>query len=69
MEGNVLRFTCNKTGSACLDTWTLVSPSQVVATHNFEGAKTVSEFVADGGSNYSLIFANCHLASRKMMKP
>lgn len=48
---------------------TLVSPPQVVATHNFQGTKTVAEFVADGGSNYSLIFANCHMASGNMMRP
>lgn len=51
------------------DTRMLVSPTQVVKTHNFQGAKTVAEFVADGGSDYSLIFANCHMASRDMMRP
>lgn len=42
---------------------------KVVTTHNFQGTKTVSEFVADGGSDYNLIFANCHHASRAMMRP
>lgn len=46
-----------------------VSPPQVIKTHDFEGEKTVAEFVADGGSNYNLLFANCHHASRDMMTP
>ncbi|XP_068616436.1 uncharacterized protein [Brachionichthys hirsutus] len=39
----------------------------VVQTLDFQGTKTVSDFVASGGSDYSLIFDNCHLGSRRMM--
>ncbi|XP_069392939.1 uncharacterized protein [Paralichthys olivaceus] len=40
---------------------------EVVARKNFEGSKTVSDFVRTGGSDYSLLFDNCHLSSRRMM--
>ncbi|KAK5861646.1 hypothetical protein PBY51_017105 [Eleginops maclovinus] len=39
----------------------------VVDTADFQGLKTVSDFVAAGGTDYSLLFDNCHLASRRMM--
>uniref|UniRef100_A0A3Q3FXD2 Uncharacterized protein n=1 Tax=Labrus bergylta TaxID=56723 RepID=A0A3Q3FXD2_9LABR len=40
---------------------------RVVETAEFEGMKTVADFVAAGGSDYSLIFDNCHMGSRRMM--
>ncbi|XP_078027414.1 uncharacterized protein LOC144464455 isoform X2 [Epinephelus lanceolatus] len=40
---------------------------RVVATRDFQGTKKVADFVADGGSDYSFIFDNCHLGSRRMM--
>ncbi|XP_078108140.1 uncharacterized protein LOC144519111 [Sander vitreus] len=40
----------------------------VVETKDFQGTKTVGDFVQDGGSEYDLIFDNCHLASRRMMR-
>ncbi|XP_051255372.1 uncharacterized protein LOC127362983 [Dicentrarchus labrax] len=40
---------------------------RVVQTLDFQGTKTVADFVAAGGSDYSLIFDNCHLGSRRMM--
>lgn len=42
---------------------------QVVQTLNFQGTKTISDFVREGGPDYSLIFDNCHLGSGRMMKP
>ncbi|KAM6995363.1 uncharacterized protein LKV04_007595 [Tautogolabrus adspersus] len=41
---------------------------RVVKTKDFQGRKTVSDFVAAGGSDYNVIFDNCHLGSRRMMK-
>ncbi|XP_074510393.1 uncharacterized protein LOC141779450 isoform X2 [Sebastes fasciatus] len=41
---------------------------EVVRTGDFEGRKTVSDFVEDGGSEYNLLFDNCHLGSRRMMR-
>ncbi|XP_070767845.1 uncharacterized protein [Enoplosus armatus] len=40
---------------------------RVVQILDFQGTKTVADFVAAGGSDYSLIFDNCHLGSRRMM--
>ncbi|KAI3360887.1 hypothetical protein L3Q82_012900 [Scortum barcoo] len=40
---------------------------EVIETKNFGGTKTVGDFVATGGSNYDLLFDNCHWASRRMM--
>nr|XP_046256732.1 uncharacterized protein LOC124065402 [Scatophagus argus] len=40
---------------------------RVVQTLNFQGTKKVADFVAAGGSDYSLIFDNCHMGSRRMM--
>lgn len=44
-----------------------VSCLQVVETKNFQGTKTVSDFVKAGGSDYSLIFDNCHMGAGQMM--
>uniref|UniRef100_A0A8C9ZQC6 Uncharacterized protein n=1 Tax=Sander lucioperca TaxID=283035 RepID=A0A8C9ZQC6_SANLU len=41
----------------------------VVQTVDFQGTKKVLDFVRDGGSEYSLIFDNCHLAAQRMMNP
>lgn len=41
---------------------------QIVETKNFAGSKTVSDFVKAGGTDYKLIFDNCHDASGRMMK-
>ncbi|KAI3360889.1 hypothetical protein L3Q82_012902 [Scortum barcoo] len=40
---------------------------EVIKTGNFQGRKTVGDFVATGGSNYNLLFDNCHWTSRRMM--
>ncbi|XP_068179000.1 uncharacterized protein [Antennarius striatus] len=40
---------------------------RVVQTLDFQGTRTVGDFVAAGGSDYSLIFDNCHLGSQRMM--
>ncbi|KAM9404578.1 uncharacterized protein ACWYII_028359 [Salvelinus alpinus] len=37
-----------------------------VETKNFRGSKTVSDFVKAGGTDYSLIFDNCHDAAGRM---
>lgn len=39
---------------------------QKVETKNFRGSKTVSDFVKAGGTDYSLIFDNCHDAAGRM---
>ncbi|KAK3572209.1 hypothetical protein QTP86_026061, partial [Hemibagrus guttatus] len=36
-------------------------------TKNFRGSKTVSDFVRAGGTDYSLLFNNCHNAAGRMM--
>ncbi|KAG7335425.1 hypothetical protein KOW79_000118 [Hemibagrus wyckioides] len=36
-------------------------------TKNFRGSKTVSDFVKAGGTDYSLLFNNCHNAAGRMM--
>ncbi|XP_063071391.1 uncharacterized protein LOC134462342 [Engraulis encrasicolus] len=40
---------------------------KIIETKNFGGSKTVSDFVKQGGTDYSLIFDNCHDASGRMM--
>uniref|UniRef100_A0A3Q3WU62 Uncharacterized protein n=1 Tax=Mola mola TaxID=94237 RepID=A0A3Q3WU62_MOLML len=40
---------------------------RVVQSRNFQGKKTVADFVAAGGSDYSLIFDNCHMGSGRKM--
>lgn len=40
---------------------------QGVKVGNFQGRKTVSDFVETGGSNYNFLFDNCHWASIRMM--
>ncbi|XP_012683349.1 uncharacterized protein LOC105900568 [Clupea harengus] len=40
---------------------------KIIETKDFGGSKTVSDFVKAGGTDYSLIFDNCHDASGRMM--
>uniref|UniRef100_A0A8C4STE0 Uncharacterized protein n=1 Tax=Erpetoichthys calabaricus TaxID=27687 RepID=A0A8C4STE0_ERPCA len=40
---------------------------KVIETKDFEGTRTVSDFVKAGGSYYNLLIDNCHDASRRMM--
>ncbi|KAG7469778.1 hypothetical protein MATL_G00132420 [Megalops atlanticus] len=40
---------------------------KIIETKNFRGTKTVSDFVKAGGTDYSLIFDNCHDGSGRMM--
>ncbi|XP_076593569.1 uncharacterized protein LOC143324741 [Chaetodon auriga] len=40
---------------------------RVVKVRDFQGRKTVGDFVATGGSNYNFLFDNCHWASIRMM--
>ncbi|KAL2090494.1 hypothetical protein ACEWY4_012757 [Coilia grayii] len=40
---------------------------KIIETKNFGGSKTVSDFVKAGGTDYSLIFDNCHDAAGRMM--
>ncbi|KAI4896880.1 hypothetical protein NFI96_009258 [Prochilodus magdalenae] len=40
---------------------------KIVETKDFAGSKTVSDFVKAGGTDYSLIFDNCHNAAKRMM--
>uniref|UniRef100_A0AAZ3QZ36 Uncharacterized protein n=1 Tax=Oncorhynchus tshawytscha TaxID=74940 RepID=A0AAZ3QZ36_ONCTS len=39
---------------------------KAIETKNFKGSKTVSDFVKAGGTDYSLIFDNCHDAAGRM---
>ncbi|KAA0703417.1 hypothetical protein E1301_Tti006786 [Triplophysa tibetana] len=40
---------------------------KIVETKDFGGRKTVSDFVEAGGTDYRLMFDNCHHASCRMM--
>ncbi|KAG5856765.1 hypothetical protein ANANG_G00011350 [Anguilla anguilla] len=40
---------------------------KIVETKDFRGSKTVSDFVKAGGTDYSLIFNNCHDGAGRMM--
>uniref|UniRef100_A0A667YIL5 Uncharacterized protein n=1 Tax=Myripristis murdjan TaxID=586833 RepID=A0A667YIL5_9TELE len=40
---------------------------RIVETKNFQGQRTVSDFVKAGGTDYSLLFDNCHLGAGRMM--
>ncbi|KAF4103065.1 hypothetical protein G5714_015948 [Onychostoma macrolepis] len=40
---------------------------KIVETKNFGGSKTVSDFVKAGGTDYKLLFDNCHDAADRMM--
>ncbi|XP_018958371.1 uncharacterized protein LOC109088671 [Cyprinus carpio] len=44
------------------NTWTIVE------TKDFRGSKTVSDFVKAGGTDYRLLFDNCHDAADRMME-
>uniref|UniRef100_A0A8C2CVP6 Uncharacterized protein n=1 Tax=Cyprinus carpio TaxID=7962 RepID=A0A8C2CVP6_CYPCA len=44
------------------NTWTIVE------TKDFRGSKTVSDFVKAGGTDYKLLFDNCHDAADRMME-
>ncbi|XP_031157324.1 uncharacterized protein LOC116051219 [Sander lucioperca] len=39
----------------------------VVERKDFQGTKTVGDFVQDGGCDYNLLFNNCHRAADRMM--
>uniref|UniRef100_A0A3Q1CU54 Uncharacterized protein n=1 Tax=Amphiprion ocellaris TaxID=80972 RepID=A0A3Q1CU54_AMPOC len=41
---------------------------QVQSSKDFQGTKTVADFVKTGGSNYNVLTDNCHQASNRMMK-
>ncbi|XP_055067765.2 uncharacterized protein [Misgurnus anguillicaudatus] len=41
---------------------------KIVETKNFGGSKTVSDFLKAGGTDYTLLFDNCHDASGRMMQ-
>ncbi|CAL8299279.1 uncharacterized protein LOC115545538 isoform X1 [Gadus morhua] len=40
---------------------------QILETKDFRGTKTVGDFVRAGGSDYSLLFDNCHFGADRMM--
>ncbi|KAJ8415769.1 hypothetical protein AAFF_G00403260 [Aldrovandia affinis] len=40
---------------------------KIIETKDFTGTKTVSDFVKAGGTDYSLIFDNCHDGAERMM--
>ncbi|XP_054869435.1 uncharacterized protein LOC129349622 [Amphiprion ocellaris] len=41
---------------------------KVTSARNFQGTKTVSDFVKTGHSKYNMFTDNCHQASNRMMK-
>ncbi|WP_272581421.1 MULTISPECIES: hypothetical protein, partial [unclassified Providencia] len=41
---------------------------KIVETKNFHGSKRVTDFVAAGGTDYKLLFDNCHDAADRMME-
>ncbi|XP_074540332.1 uncharacterized protein LOC141801253 [Halichoeres trimaculatus] len=41
---------------------------EVIGERDFEGTKTVGDFVKVGGTDYSVLFDNCHHASGRMME-
>ncbi|KAJ3581294.1 hypothetical protein NHX12_016804 [Muraenolepis orangiensis] len=41
---------------------------QIVETKNFGGTKKIADFVRAGGTDYSLLFNNCHFGADQMMK-
>ncbi|KAK6491317.1 hypothetical protein HHUSO_G3350 [Huso huso] len=43
------------------------SIQSIIETKDFRGTKTISDFVKAGGTDYKLIFDNCHFGSRRMM--
>uniref|UniRef100_A0A8C2FJT9 Uncharacterized protein n=1 Tax=Cyprinus carpio TaxID=7962 RepID=A0A8C2FJT9_CYPCA len=40
---------------------------KIVETKDFRGSKTVSDIVKAGGTDYKLLFDNCHDAADRMM--
>ncbi|KAK6491236.1 hypothetical protein HHUSO_G6000 [Huso huso] len=40
---------------------------KVIGSKDFGGTKTVSDFVKAGGTDYSVLFDNCHDGSKRMM--
>ncbi|XP_066571863.1 uncharacterized protein LOC136760395 [Amia ocellicauda] len=40
---------------------------KIIETKNFQGSKRVTDFVKAGGTDYSLIFDNCHDGADRMM--
>ncbi|KAJ8415770.1 hypothetical protein AAFF_G00403270 [Aldrovandia affinis] len=40
---------------------------KIIETKDFEGTKTVRDFMKAGGTDYSLFFDNCHDGAERMM--
>ncbi|KAK1173088.1 hypothetical protein AOXY_G3125 [Acipenser oxyrinchus oxyrinchus] len=40
---------------------------KIIETKDFGGSKTIGDFVKAGGTDYKLLFDNCHFGSRRMM--
>lgn len=40
---------------------------EVIGSKDFGGTKTVSDFVKAGGTDYNVLFDNCHYGSKRMM--
>ncbi|KAK1173003.1 hypothetical protein AOXY_G5724 [Acipenser oxyrinchus oxyrinchus] len=40
---------------------------KIIETKDFRGTKTIGDFVKAGGTDYNVIFDNCHFGSRRMM--
>ncbi|XP_056114427.1 uncharacterized protein LOC130090838 [Rhinichthys klamathensis goyatoka] len=55
------------TQTVVVDARHMSSNWKIVETKNFRGSKTVSAFVKAGGTDYKLLFDNCHDAADRMM--
>ncbi|KAJ8290758.1 hypothetical protein GJAV_G00017130 [Gymnothorax javanicus] len=56
-----------KSQTVVVDAKHMSSKWKIVETKDFGGSKTVSDFVKAGGTDYSLIFDNCHHGAGRMM--
>ncbi|KAK7147190.1 hypothetical protein R3I94_009896 [Phoxinus phoxinus] len=55
------------TQTVVVDARHMSSKWKIVETKDFRGSKTVSAFVKAGGTDYKLLFDNCHNAADRMM--
>uniref|UniRef100_A0A672HYZ1 Uncharacterized protein n=1 Tax=Salarias fasciatus TaxID=181472 RepID=A0A672HYZ1_SALFA len=68
------QFLIHKGDDYGISSQTVVTPAgemtdrwSVVESKDFAGQKTVGDFVAAGGSDYKLLFDNCHHGAGRMM--
>uniref|UniRef100_A0A3P8UEM6 Uncharacterized protein n=1 Tax=Cynoglossus semilaevis TaxID=244447 RepID=A0A3P8UEM6_CYNSE len=64
--GDGRQFLVHKGDGYGISSQTVVTDARHMS-RNWEGTKTVSDFVREGGPDYNLLLDNCHLGSRRMM--